>query len=298
MAGRPDPQHRQPAARGGAESEVLRRHARPARAVRLLAAVAEAAQRADRRDRPGARRVGGRRAGAARAGRRARRRRRARRPRRRRAASPAPAGHARRRGAADRDAGGRRLRRAAHLPAVAALPALRVRPARVLADRAPGRGPADGPRPVPVLRGRHLRVLPRPAGGGRLPPELQRRQLRRAVAGTRLLQVLGHGPRGHGRDVPAAAGDPRGRPHGDHDPAPAAQEPALRDPHHRRDRGAAPRRRPRDDAADHVPDPRAVRGFYPSRRAARPPRPRRAAEREAEEAADADAELAPYDSDD
>ena len=77
--------------------------------------------------------------------------------------------------------------------AAAALPGLRVRAAGVLAEGAPGRAAADGDGAVPVLRGRRLRVLPGAAGGGRLPPELQRRQLRRAAAGARLQQVRDHG---------------------------------------------------------------------------------------------------------
>ena len=47
-----------------------------------------------------------------------------------------------------------------------------------------------------------------------------------------------------------------------------------RHPRHRRPRRAAARRRPRDDAADDVPDPRPLRGLYPSRLVARAPRRR------------------------
>ena len=81
-------------------------------------------------------------------------------------------------------------------------------------------------------------------------------------------------------------------------PAPAAEEPPLRDPRHRDRRRAAARRRPRDDAADDVPDPVPLRGLYPSRLAARPacragPRPRRGGAADA-----AGTELTHSDSDD
>ena len=159
----------------------------------------------------------GARSGAARAGRVAPGRRDGRRRRDAARVAAAP-GHAGRRRAADRDAHRGRLRGAADHAAAAALPALRVRPAGVLAARARGRGAADGVHPVPVLLGRRLRVLRRAAGGGQLPAELQRRQLRRAPASTRLLQVLDHGPGGHGGAVPDADRDPRD--HADGDPHP------------------------------------------------------------------------------
>ena len=91
------------------------------------------------------------------------------------------------------------LRGAAALAAAAPLPGLRVRPAGVLAPRAPGRAPADGDGPVPVHRRRRVRLLHGAAAGDRLPAELQRRQLRHPRAGARLLQVLDHAPDRDGR---------------------------------------------------------------------------------------------------
>ena len=72
----------------------------------------------------------------------------------------------------------------------------------------------------------------------------------------------------------------------------AAQQPALRDPRHRRPGHAAARQRPGDHAPDDGPDPLPLRGLYPSRRAARPAR-RAGARREEAEAASTD--LDPFD---
>ena len=72
--------------------------------------------------------------------------------------------------------------------------------------------------------------------------------VRHPPAGARLLQLLDHGPGGHGAAVPGADRDPRGHARGDRHDAPAAQEPPLRDPRDRRRRDAAARPGPGHDA--------------------------------------------------
>ena len=278
VAGRPDPRDRQPAARRGAVRQAVRRDPRPARAGRLLAAGAEAGQ-------PAARATA----------------KRARRPTE--GTEPElrdqPRQLAR---AADGRGGGDAARRPPRRPVtlgvgepltatltVAGYAALLITLPLLLYQLYAFVLPAFSPRerevalPLMVLVPflfytgvvfAYYVVLPR---GGQLPPELQRRQLRRAPAGAGLLQVLDHGPGGDGGAVPDADRDPRDHADGDPDPEAAAAEPPLRDPGHSHRRRPAARRRPGDDAPDHAPDRRALRGLYPSRLAARPARraPRR-----------------------
>ncbi|CAA9529135.1 MAG: Twin-arginine translocation protein TatC, partial [uncultured Solirubrobacteraceae bacterium] len=195
------------------------------------------------------------------------------RPRRRR---PRPAGEETRdpgRGGAlhpDDQAG--RLRRAAARHAAAPLPDVRVRPARLLPAREAGGAAADGRRAVPLRGRRALRVLRGPAERRRLPAELQRRRVRHPVAGARLLQVRDHGADRDGPRVPGADRDPRGHPGGDRQRRAAAAHPPLRDHRDRRPRDAAPRPGPGDHDHDDGPAVSALRGKYPHRSDAGPPR--------------------------
>ena len=192
------------------------------------------------------------------------------------AAGGAQAGHARRRRAVHRHGAGRRLRGDPARAAAAALPGLRVRPAGLLARGAPGRAAADDDGAVPVHRRRRVRVLHGPAERDRLPPELQRRQLRHPPAGQGLLPLRDPRPGGDGPLLPGAGRDPRAHAHGHRLRRPAAALAPLHDP---RDRGrgdAAAGPGPGHDAVADVAALRALRGFYPVRCVARSSRERSA----------------------
>ena len=149
---------------------------------------------------------------------------------------------------------------------------VRVRPAGVLTARAADRAAADGDGAVPVHRRRRVRLLHDPAERDQLPAELQRRQLRHPAAGAGLLQVLDHGPDGHGAVVPGADRDPRDHARRDRHAPAAAQEPPLRHPRHRGGGDAAARSGPHHDAHADGPALGLVRGLYPLSSTRRPSR--------------------------
>ncbi len=178
------------------------------------------------------------------------------------------------------DLHGGRLRRPAAGAALPALPGLRLRPAGLQPPREEGRAAADahGAGALPLRRG--LRLLRRLTARDPLPADLQRRQLRHPHPRHGLLQVRDRPHRAHRAALPDPGRRAGRHAAGDHQRAPARQEPRLRDPGHRGGRrGGHADAGSGDDAHRDGAAAGPLRAQRPARPHPRAP-PRRAAEPE------------------